>query len=84
MRTFKHKKEPRMSITVMQETRIIITGIAVYQLELLLHVELLLGETRMKTCILIWRTYICYSTQYISDFTHFIRLESHLWRIQIC
>jgi hypothetical protein len=73
-----------MSITVMQETRTIITGIAVYQLELLLHVDLLLGETGMKTCIPIWRIYACFSIQYIYDFTLFIRLESHLWQIQIC
>jgi hypothetical protein len=56
MRTLRHKNEPRMSTTVTQETITIITGIAVYQLELLLHVDLLLGATKMETCIPIWRT----------------------------
>lgn len=78
MRTLRLKNEPRTSTTAMQETRSIINGITIYQLELLLHVDPLLGETRMKTCIPIWRTYACFSTQYLCNFTHFIPLESHL------
>lgn len=81
--TEENNEDTQTSTTAMQETRSIITVIAIYQLELLLLVDLLLGEKKMNTCISIWRTYACFSTQYICDFTQFIPLESHLWQIQI-